>query len=65
MATVVSYGAAEEVTGSCHLFIGGVVKTVYLIHGERDKEVILKSVLHNALHQKAHIVKPQEVIYLS
>ena len=40
------------------------LKTVYLIHGERDKEVILKSVLHNALHQKAHIVKPQEVIYL-
>jgi metallo-beta-lactamase family protein len=40
------------------------LKTVYLIHGERDKEVILRSVLHNALHQKAHIVKPEEVIYL-
>jgi len=37
---------------------------VYLIHGERDKEVILRSVLENALHQKTHIVKPEEVIYL-
>jgi len=26
--------------------------------------VILRSVLKNALHQKAHIVEPEEVIYL-
>ena len=38
---------------------------VFLIHGEEDKQVILRSVLKNALHQKAHIVEPQEVIYLS
>jgi len=38
---------------------------VYLIHGERDKQVILRSVLENALHQKVHIVEPEEVIYLS
>jgi len=41
------------------------LKTVYLIHGEEDKQVILRSVLKNALHQKAHIVEPEEVIYLS
>jgi metallo-beta-lactamase family protein len=40
------------------------LKTVYLIHGEEDKQVILRSVLENALHQKAHIVEPEEVIYL-
>jgi metallo-beta-lactamase family protein len=40
------------------------LQTVYLIHGEEDKQVILRSVLENALHQKAHIVEPEEVIYL-
>ena len=37
---------------------------VYLIHGERDKQVILRSVIENALDKKAHIVEPEEVIYL-
>jgi len=41
------------------------LKTVYLIHGEEDKQVVLRSVMENALHQKAHIVEPEEVIYLS
>jgi metallo-beta-lactamase family protein len=41
------------------------LQTVYLIHGEEDKQVILRSVLKNALHQKAHIVEPEEVIYLA
>ena len=41
------------------------LKTVYLIHGEEDKQVILRSVMENALHQKAHIVEPEEIIYLS
>ena len=40
------------------------LNAVYLIHGEEDKQVILRSVLKNALHQKAHIVEPEEVIYL-
>ncbi|MCF6207327.1 MAG: MBL fold metallo-hydrolase, partial [Sulfurovum sp.] len=40
------------------------LKTVFLIHGEVNKQVILRSVLENALHQKAHIVEPEEVIYL-
>jgi len=29
-----------------------------------DKQVILRSVLENALHQKVHIVEHEEVIYL-
>lgn len=37
---------------------------VFLIHGERDKQVILRSVLENTLDQKVHIVEPEEVIYL-
>lgn len=37
---------------------------VYLIHGEEDKQVILRSVIDNALGKKAHIVEPGEVIYL-
>jgi metallo-beta-lactamase family protein len=41
------------------------LQTVYLIHGEEDKQVILRSVLENALKQKTHIVEPEEVIYLS
>ena len=40
------------------------LQTVYLIHGEEDKQVILRSVLENALHQKTHIVEPEEVLYL-
>ncbi len=38
---------------------------IYLIHGEEDKEVVLRAVLENALHAKAHIVEPEEVIYLA
>ena len=37
---------------------------IYLVHGEEDKQVILRSVIENALHKKAHIVEPEEVIYL-
>jgi len=37
---------------------------VFLIHGEEDKQVILRSVLENVLEQKVHIVEPGEVIYL-
>lgn len=38
--------------------------TIYLVHGERDKQVILRSVLENALEKKVHIVKPEETIYI-
>lgn len=38
--------------------------TVYLVHGEEDKQVILRSVIENALDKKAHIVEPEEVIYI-
>lgn len=37
---------------------------IFLIHGEEDKQVILRSVLENVLEQKVHIVKPEEVVYL-
>ena len=37
---------------------------IFLIHGEEDKQVILRSVLENVLEQKVHIVKPGEVVYL-
>ena len=37
---------------------------IFLIHGERDKQVILRSVLENVFEQKVHIVEPEEVIYL-
>ncbi len=37
---------------------------IFLIHGEEDKQVILRSVLENVLEQKVHIVEPEEVIYL-
>lgn len=37
---------------------------IFLIHGEEDKQVILRSVLENVLEQKVHIVEPGEVIYL-
>jgi len=41
------------------------LKRIYLIHGEEDKQMILRSVLENVLHAKAHIVEPGEVIYLA
>lgn len=40
------------------------LKRIYLVHGEEDKQKILRSVLENVLHQKVHIVEPEEVIYL-
>ena len=40
------------------------LKLIFLIHGEEDKQTILRSVLENALEKKVHIVKPDEVVYL-
>lgn len=40
------------------------LKTIFLIHGEDDKQTILRSVLENALEKKVHIVKDDEVIYI-
>lgn len=37
---------------------------VFLIHGEEDKQAILRSVIGNRLNIKTHIVEPEEVIYL-
>jgi len=41
------------------------LKKVFLIHGEKDKEDVLREVMGEKLHEKAHIVEPEEVIYLS
>ena len=40
------------------------LKTIFLIHGEEDKQTILRSVLENTLEKKVHIVKADEVVYL-
>ncbi len=40
------------------------LKTIFLIHGEEDKQTILRSVLENVLEKKVHIVKADEVVYL-
>ena len=40
------------------------LRSIHLIHGEEDKEVILRSVLTNALKIKTHIVEPEETVYL-
>ena len=40
------------------------LKRIFLIHGEEDKQKILREVMGEKLHEKAHIVEPEEVIYL-
>ncbi len=40
------------------------LERIFLIHGEEDKQEILKEVMGEKLHEKAHIVEPEEVIYL-
>ena len=41
------------------------LKQVYLIHGEEDKQEVLREVMGKKLHEKVHIVEPEEVIVLS
>ncbi len=41
------------------------LERIFLIHGEKPKEVVLRKVMGEKLHEKAHIVAPEEVIYLS
>ena len=40
------------------------LRRIFLIHGEENKQVILRSVLENTFDQKVHIVEQEEVIYL-
>jgi metallo-beta-lactamase family protein len=40
------------------------LKTIFLIHGEDDKQNVLRTVLENSLEKKVHIVKDDEVIYI-
>ena len=41
------------------------LRRVFLIHGEEEKQEVLREVMGERLHEKAHIVKPEEVIYLT
>jgi len=59
---------------SAHADQNGIIKWVkgiedlhriFLIHGEEDKQEVLREVMGEKLHEKAHIVEPEEVIYLS
>lgn len=40
------------------------LQRIFLIHGEEDKQEVLREVMGKKLHEKAHIVEPEEVIYL-
>ncbi len=40
------------------------LQRIFLIHGEKDKQEVLREVMGKKLHEKAHIVEPEEVIYL-
>jgi metallo-beta-lactamase family protein len=40
------------------------LQKIMIVHGEKDKEEALKKALGEKLHDKSHIVKPEEVIYL-
>jgi metallo-beta-lactamase family protein len=40
------------------------LQRIFLIHGEEDKQEILREVMGEKLHEKAHIVEQEEVIYL-
>ncbi len=48
-------------------WVGGIsdLKRIFLIHGEKEKQDILKKVMGERLHDKAHIVRPEEVVYLT
>ncbi len=41
------------------------LKRIFLIHGEEEKQEVLREVMGKKLHEKAHIVKPEEVVYLT
>jgi len=41
------------------------LQQIFLIHGEEEKQEVLEKVMGEKLHEKVHIVKPEEVIYLS
>lgn len=40
------------------------LQRIFLVHGEEDKQEVLREVMGEELHEKAHIVEPEEVIYL-
>jgi len=40
------------------------LETAFLIHGEKDKQLIFKKAIQKKLHKKAHIVRAGEIIHL-
>ncbi|MRI58676.1 MAG: MBL fold metallo-hydrolase, partial [Epsilonproteobacteria bacterium] len=40
------------------------LKTIFIIHGEEDKQRVFKKAIAKELHTKAHIVKEGEIIHL-
>lgn len=40
------------------------LQRLFLVHGEKDKQEVLRDVIHTQLHRKAHIVTPEEIISL-
>ena len=48
-------------------WVGGIsdLKRIFLIHGEKEKQDVLKKVMGERLHEKSHIVRPEEVVYLT
>lgn len=41
------------------------LRHIFLVHGEAEKQAVLKKVMGRKLHEKAHIVREEEVIYLN
>jgi metallo-beta-lactamase family protein len=41
------------------------LQRIFLIHGEEEKQEVLRKVMGERVHEKAHIVEPEEVIYLT
>ena len=41
------------------------LRNIFLIHGEADKQQLFKMAVAERLHKEAHIVEPNEVIYLN
>ncbi len=66
MHTINGFSAHADQTGILH-WVKEIkdLQRIFLIHGEEEKQEVLKEVMGERLHEKVHIVEPEEVIYLS
>jgi metallo-beta-lactamase family protein len=64
--TINGFSAHADQSGILE-WIDGIedLQRIFLIHGEEDTQKMLRTALKTRLHKKAHIVEPEEVIYLS